>query len=29
VVFNGQCTMLTSDSPTAKKAPSTKEKATK
>jgi cytoskeletal protein CcmA (bactofilin family) len=29
VVFNGQCTMLTSDSPTAKKAPTTKEKASK
>jgi cytoskeletal protein CcmA (bactofilin family) len=29
VVFNGQCTMLTADSPTAKKAPSDKEKAAK
>jgi cytoskeletal protein CcmA (bactofilin family) len=27
VVFNGQCTMLTPDSPTAKKAPAAKEKA--
>ncbi|MDJ0784336.1 MAG: polymer-forming cytoskeletal protein [Desulfosarcinaceae bacterium] len=27
VVFNGQCTMLTADSPTAKKAPPAKEKA--
>jgi cytoskeletal protein CcmA (bactofilin family) len=27
VVFNGQCTMLTSDSPIAKKAPPAKEKA--
>jgi cytoskeletal protein CcmA (bactofilin family) len=26
VVFNGQCTMLTSESPTAKKAPPAKEK---